>query len=271
MWGTVYTVFFSSWRKLFDREVWEEPRVRSLLKRLKNSLNRSISTAKTRILLHIQQLEKGGRHFQSLQMQSFSFFWTSRCAPFCTRVTAVELWPVTDIHHVCHTKIPAAGRCVDHRFNPPRWRAGKSCPVKITLCHLGLQEKKKKVSLVFPRLSLHHAVFMRSRESLGGSRSWSFSSRPRPVLCFLQVGARLCVVVVPRGGEKQVARRLKYWWMMRNSCERLKLIQTDPPPPVLQSETQRGRHFIETTTLARFGRDSFHSDRPVVFLVVDRA
>lgn len=28
----------------------------------------------------------------------------------------------------------------------------------------------------------------------------------------------VCVFVVPRGGKKQVAWRLKYWWMMINSC-----------------------------------------------------
>lgn len=32
------------------------------------------------------------------------------------------------------------------------------------------------------------------------------------------VKERLCVFVVPCGGEKQVAQRLKYWWMMINSC-----------------------------------------------------
>lgn len=33
-----------------------------------------------------------------------------------------------------------------------------------------------------------------------------------------RVRERLCVFVVPSGGEKQVASRLKYWWVMINSC-----------------------------------------------------
>lgn len=36
--------------------------------------------------------------------------------------------------------------------------------------------------------------------------------------CYMWVRERLCVFVVPCGGEKQVAWRLKYWWMMINSC-----------------------------------------------------
>lgn len=57
--------------------------------------------------------------------------------------------------------------------------------------------------------------------------SFSLPQQPSgPLLWFVQDGGRLCVVVVPRGGEKQVARSLKNWWMMINSCERVKLIQT---------------------------------------------
>lgn len=43
---------------------------------------------------------------------------------------------------------------------------------------------------------------------------------PCPRSCNLRVWVRegLCVFVVPCRGEKQVAWRLKYWWMMINSC-----------------------------------------------------
>lgn len=48
------------------------------------------------------------------------------------------------------------------------------------------------------------------------------SHTPCPFSCVVsgwqRVRERLCVFVVPFGGEKQVAWRLKYWWVMINSC-----------------------------------------------------
>lgn len=66
---------------------------------------------------------------------------------------------------------------------------------------------------------------------------------PPYVWCRLaQSWRRLVVVVVPCGGEKQVARRLKYWWRMINSCERLKLIQTEHAPSNLRRNYGKRGH-----------------------------
>lgn len=95
-----------------------------------------------------------------------------------------------------------------------------------TLCLEGVLQKSDCVSICHDAVP-HHTVFRRSSESFRNSGIFSTPQQPSgPLFWFMQDGGRLCVVVVPRGGEKQVARRLKNWWMMINSCERVKLIQT---------------------------------------------
>lgn len=99
--------------------------------------------------------EGGGGTFNLYKCKSFFFsFFLFVDFKVCTilhnsgnSVAVTSYW-----HSSCHPRKrphPAAGRCVDHRFNPPRWREGKRYPVKITPCHLGLQKKKKKSDLFF--------------------------------------------------------------------------------------------------------------------------
>lgn len=137
----------------------------------------------------------------------------------------------------CKCRHPPPGRCADHMFHPPRWKAGTMYHIIITLC-IG---RVTKLPLCFPRTHLWWRGatsywIQEVKRIVWKQRSQILFRHAAAIVLWLRAGWQswrkvVCCCSSLRRWEAG-SPRLKYWWMMINSCERLKLIQT-----VLQSDT----------------------------------